>query len=86
MPHEEDNTVGDGADRTTDDEVNPTTDHGVTRLYGEPFDSGFAQAERLHLAADLAAAVAVYEELLTLAESVEDSPTCGSCGRICWRT
>ncbi|MEV8544851.1 CHAT domain-containing protein [Streptomyces sp. NPDC051572] len=74
MPDEEDNTVGDGVDRTTDDEVNPATDHGVTRLYGEPFDSGFAQAERLHLAADLAAAVAVYEELLTLAESIEDSP------------
>ncbi|WP_405988754.1 hypothetical protein [Streptomyces sp. NBC_00986] len=66
MPDEEDNAVNNGVDTTTD--------HVVTRLYGEPFDSGFAQAERLHLAADLAAAVAVYEELLTLAESIEDSP------------
>ncbi|MFF5303779.1 hypothetical protein ACFY5F_30925 [Streptomyces sp. NPDC013161] len=66
MPDEDESAVGDGVD--------PTTDHGVTRLYGEPFDSGFAQAERLHLAADLAGAVAVYEELLALAESVEDSP------------
>lgn len=73
MPDEDDSTVGDGVDHTTDDEANPT-DHGVTRLYGEPFDSGFARAERLHLAADLAAAIAVYEELLTLAESIEDSP------------
>ncbi|WP_405866760.1 CHAT domain-containing protein [Streptomyces sp. NBC_01515] len=66
MPDEEDNAVG--------HEVDDTTGDGVTRLYGEPFDSGFAQAEHLQLAADLAAALAVYEELLTLAESVEDSP------------
>ncbi|WOX14737.1 CHAT domain-containing protein [Streptomyces sp. N50] len=66
MPDEDESAVGDGVD--------PTTQHAVTHLYGEPFDSGFAQAERLHLAADLAGAVAVYEELLTLAESVEDSP------------
>ncbi|MGR3867784.1 hypothetical protein ACUXZZ_04255 [Streptomyces graminifolii] len=44
------------------------------RLYGEPFDSGFARAEQLQLAADLTTAIAVYEELLTLAESIEDSP------------
>ncbi|WP_405847556.1 CHAT domain-containing protein [Streptomyces sp. NBC_01518] len=66
MPDEDESAVGDGVD--------PTTDHAVTRLYGEPFDSGFARAERLHLAADLAGAVAVYQELLTLAESIEDSP------------
>ncbi|WP_371657548.1 hypothetical protein [Streptomyces sp. NBC_00280] len=47
---------------------------GVSALYGEPFDSGFALAEEHQLAADLTAACAVYEELLTLAESVEDSP------------
>lgn len=46
----------------------------VTPLYGEPFDSGLALAEEHQLAADIAAAVAVYEELLTLAESLEDSP------------
>ncbi|MEO3755242.1 hypothetical protein [Streptomyces sp. B6B3] len=46
----------------------------VTRLYGEPFDSGFALAEEHQLAADVTAACAVYEELLTLAESLEDSP------------
>ncbi|MGW0582091.1 hypothetical protein ACWD25_40580 [Streptomyces sp. NPDC002920] len=43
-------------------------------LYGEPFDSGFARAEEHQLAADPAAAGAVYEELLTAAESIEDSP------------
>ncbi|WP_030620289.1 CHAT domain-containing protein [Streptomyces fulvoviolaceus] len=46
----------------------------VMQLYGEPFDSGFARAEEHQLAADLTAACAVYEELLTLAESIEDSP------------
>ncbi|MEV6486001.1 hypothetical protein [Streptomyces sp. NPDC051576] len=46
----------------------------VTPLYGEPFDSGLARAEEYQLGADLAAAVAVYEELLSLAESLEDSP------------
>ncbi|MEV6542061.1 hypothetical protein [Streptomyces sp. NPDC051665] len=66
MPDEEDNAVSVGVDQTPGD--------GVTRLYGEPFDSGFAQAEHLQLAADLAAALAVHEELLTLAESIEDSP------------
>ncbi len=47
---------------------------GVSALYGEPFDSGFALAEEHQLAADLTAACAVYEELLTVAESIEDSP------------
>ncbi|SCF83160.1 CHAT domain-containing protein [Streptomyces sp. Ncost-T10-10d] len=46
----------------------------VTQLYGEPFDSGFALAEEHQLAADPGAACAVYEELLTVAESIEDSP------------
>ncbi|MFG2779805.1 hypothetical protein ACGFY7_18380 [Streptomyces prunicolor] len=46
----------------------------VTPLYGEPFDSGLALAEEHQLAADLASSVAVYEELLTLAESLDDSP------------
>ncbi|MDV9178464.1 tetratricopeptide repeat protein, partial [Streptomyces sp. W16] len=60
MPDQEDDTADDvGA---------------VTPLYGEPFDSGLAQAEEHHLNADVAAAIAVYEELLTLAESLEDSP------------
>ncbi|MEH0420656.1 hypothetical protein [Streptomyces sp. B21-083] len=47
---------------------------GVMPLYGEPFDSGLALAEELQLAADLTAAGAVYGELLTVAESIEDSP------------
>ncbi|MEU6227907.1 tetratricopeptide repeat protein [Streptomyces sp. NPDC047042] len=47
---------------------------GVLSLYGEPFDGGFALAEEHQLAADLTAACAVYEELLAVAESVEDSP------------
>ncbi|MFE2216397.1 hypothetical protein ACFW93_31205 [Streptomyces canus] len=46
----------------------------ATQLYGEPFDSGLALAEQHQLAADLTAACAVYEHLLTLAESIEDSP------------
>ncbi|MDQ1073534.1 hypothetical protein [Streptomyces canus] len=46
----------------------------VTQLYGEPFDSGLALAEQHRLTADLTAACAVYEQLLTLAESLEDSP------------
>ncbi|MFF0078783.1 hypothetical protein ACFYR1_03510 [Streptomyces canus] len=45
----------------------------VTHLYGEPFDSGLALAEQHQLAADLTAACAVHEHLLTLAESLEDS-------------
>src|SRR4051812_16069449 len=52
----------------------PNENGGVTQLYGEPFDSGLARAEELQLGADLTASVAVYEELLTLAESFEDSP------------
>ncbi|NEC85365.1 hypothetical protein [Streptomyces sp. SID12501] len=47
---------------------------GVLALYGEPFDSGLALAEEHQLAADLTAACTVYEELLTVAESIEDSP------------
>ncbi|MFD5701299.1 hypothetical protein [Streptomyces lasiicapitis] len=47
---------------------------GAARLYGEPFDSGFALAHEHHMAADFAAACAVYGELLALAESIEDSP------------
>lgn len=46
----------------------------VTPLYGEPFDSGLALAEEHQLAADIGAAVAVYEELLSVAESLDDSP------------
>ncbi|WP_326770386.1 hypothetical protein OG978_42170 (plasmid) [Streptomyces sp. NBC_01591] len=42
--------------------------------YGEPFDSGLELAEHHQLTSDLPAAQAVYEELLTLAESFEDSP------------
>lgn len=42
--------------------------------YGEPFDSGFALAERHQLTPDRQAALAVYGELLALAESFEDSP------------
>lgn len=58
-----------------DQEDDPTDGIGaVTPLYGEPFDSGLARAEEHHLNAEVAAAVAVYEELLTLAESLEDSP------------
>lgn len=49
-------------------------DEAVTRLYGEPFDSGFALAEQHQLAADHTAACAVYEQLLTEAGSIEDSP------------
>ncbi|SER11597.1 CHAT domain-containing protein [Streptomyces sp. yr375] len=46
----------------------------VPHLYGDPFDSGFALARRHQSAADLTAACAVYEEMLALAESLEDSP------------
>ncbi|MCX4763978.1 tetratricopeptide repeat protein [Streptomyces sp. NBC_01275] len=46
----------------------------VAPMYGEPFDSALARAEELQSAADHAAALAVYEELLTVAESFEDSP------------
>lgn len=42
--------------------------------YGEPFDSGLELAEHHQLIPDLPAAQAVYEELLSLAESFEDSP------------
>lgn len=42
--------------------------------YGEPFDSGFALAEDHQLIPDLPAALAVYGELLAVAESFEDSP------------
>ncbi|MER7922485.1 hypothetical protein ABTY96_05010 [Streptomyces sp. NPDC096057] len=90
MPDERTRAVGDGVCRATSDEADRTTDTGVdhttgndadhtpddevTRLYGEPFDSGFARAEQLQLAADLTTAITVYEELLALAESIEDSP------------
>ncbi|MFE7978103.1 hypothetical protein [Streptomyces shenzhenensis] len=47
---------------------------GAAQLYGEPFDRGFALAHEHHMAADFAAACAVYGELLALAESIEDSP------------
>ncbi|MFF0011714.1 hypothetical protein [Streptomyces sp. NPDC005374] len=43
-------------------------------LYGDPFDSGLALAHEHHMAADFEAACAVYDELLTIAESLEDSP------------
>ncbi|MEW2569407.1 tetratricopeptide repeat protein [Streptomyces sp. NPDC047070] len=43
-------------------------------LYGEPFDSGLERAELHQLTPDLPAALAVYAELLTVAESFEDSP------------
>ena len=58
------------------DQEDGTTDGvgAVTPLYGEPFDSGLARAEEHHLSAEIGAAVDVYEELLTLAESLEDSP------------
>ncbi|MGY0063430.1 hypothetical protein ACWY4P_44095 [Streptomyces sp. LZ34] len=49
-------------------------EEAVVPLYGEPFDSGLALAERHQLTPDLAAARTVYEELLTAAESIEDSP------------
>lgn len=61
-------------------------DNAPVQLYGDPFDSGFALAHEHHMAADYAAAYAVYEELLALAESLEDSPTYGSCARTCWPT
>lgn len=70
MPDREDNAVDDTVDDTTDDRA----DDGVMRLYGEPFDSGLARAEEHQLRADATAAVGVYDELLTLAESLEDSP------------
>ncbi|WP_129841594.1 hypothetical protein [Streptomyces sp. RFCAC02] len=44
------------------------------RLYGEPFDGGFALAERHQSAADPLAACAVYDELLGLAGTMEESP------------
>ncbi|MFJ6103056.1 CHAT domain-containing protein [Streptomyces sp. NPDC092359] len=45
-----------------------------TSLYGEPFDSGLAEAHGHHMAAEFGAAYAVYEELLGLAGSLDDSP------------
>ncbi|MFJ6131027.1 hypothetical protein ACIQKE_38825 [Streptomyces griseoviridis] len=42
--------------------------------YGDPFDGGFALAEHHQSTPDLGAALAVYAELLTLAESLDDSP------------
>lgn len=42
--------------------------------YGEPFDTGLARAEQYRSTPDLPAALAVYAELLTLAESLDDSP------------
>ncbi|MFJ5259830.1 hypothetical protein ACIQAC_05045 [Streptomyces sp. NPDC088387] len=42
--------------------------------YGEPFDSGFALAEHHQHTPDIPAALAVYGELLAVAESFEDSP------------
>ncbi|MEU3464500.1 hypothetical protein ABZ721_31685 [Streptomyces sp. NPDC006733] len=49
------------------------TDETAMALYGEPFDSGFARAERHQLTPDPTAAQAVYEELLAVAASLEDS-------------
>ncbi|MGQ4365214.1 hypothetical protein [Streptomyces sp. SAS_272] len=46
----------------------------MKRLYGEPFDAGFALAEEHRLAADLTAACAVYDGLLAAAQSLDDSP------------
>ncbi|WP_234046165.1 hypothetical protein [Streptomyces adelaidensis] len=46
---------------------------GLHYGYGDPFDSGLELAERHQLTPDLPAAQAVYEELLALAESFEDS-------------
>ncbi|MEU9332733.1 tetratricopeptide repeat protein [Streptomyces sp. NPDC048290] len=43
-------------------------------LYGEPFDTGLARAHAHHMAADLQSARALYGELLTAAESLEDVP------------
>ncbi|MFE3074119.1 CHAT domain-containing protein [Streptomyces sp. NPDC059247] len=45
-----------------------------TSLYGEPFDSGLAEAHGHHMAAEFGAAYAVYEELLDRAGSLDDSP------------
>ncbi|KUM68344.1 hypothetical protein [Streptomyces griseorubiginosus] len=49
-------------------------DTAVRLGYGEPFDSGFALAERHQLTPDPSAALTVYGELLAVAESLEDSP------------
>ena len=68
MPNEE---IPQG-DQGGQDEQDTTA--GVTQLYGEPLDSAFALAEEHQLAGDLTAACAVYDELLTFAESIEDSP------------
>ena len=59
---------------TSREDGEPQENAAVAQLYGEPFDSGLALAEQHQLAADLTAACAVYEQLLTLAESIEDSP------------
>ncbi|CAM5306726.1 hypothetical protein [Streptomyces griseorubiginosus] len=58
------------------DSPQPTADPDTAvRLgYGEPFDSGFALAERHQLTPDPPAALTVYGELLAVAESLEDSP------------
>ena len=58
----------------TDESDAPVGPNAPVQLYGEPLDSAFAQAHEHHMAADYGAARAVYDELLTLAESLEDSP------------
>lgn len=48
-------------------------DQAAGLSYGEPFDSGFELAEQHQLTPDLVAAQAVYQELLVIAGSFEDS-------------
>ncbi|MER7688421.1 hypothetical protein [Streptomyces sp. NPDC097610] len=50
------------------------TAEAVVQLFGEPFDTGLATAERSLRTADFAAAQTCYEQLLAAAEDFEDSP------------
>lgn len=49
-------------------------DDVTVALFGEPFDTGLAAAERHLRSTELAAAQAAYERLLTAAESLDDDP------------
>ncbi|GAA1587782.1 hypothetical protein GCM10009804_49870 [Kribbella hippodromi] len=51
-----------------------TDSSNLLQLYGDPFDAGFARAQEHHLAAEFTAAYDLYAELLTLAETLDDTP------------
>ncbi|MFH8469245.1 hypothetical protein [Streptomyces sp. NPDC017991] len=74
MQNDERNTEPDTEADTAPRDASEPRLQQTPALYGEPFDSGFELAEHHQLTPDLPAAQAVYAELLTVAESFEDSP------------